>query len=148
MIRWDPALVWLAGGLALLVLEVLAPGAFMMWLGLAALGTGAVELLRPLPFAGEVVVFAVLAAVSIAIGLRLRRRPPPVLNTPKSGLVGRSARVLEFHGRHGRVRVGDSDWPARLAPGVRGVVANQRLRVAAVDGTVPVVGPEDARMGG
>ena len=35
------AVLWLLGGLALLVAEVLAPGVFMMWLGLAALGTGA-----------------------------------------------------------------------------------------------------------
>jgi hypothetical protein len=148
MISWDPALIWLAGGLVLLVLEVPAPGAFMMWLGLAGLGTGVVELLHPLPFAGEVVVFAALAALSIAIGLGLRHRVPRKLNTPESGLVGRSARVLEFHGRDGRVRVGDSDWPARLASDVASVATDQRLRVAAVDGTVLVVRPEDAPRGG
>jgi hypothetical protein len=147
MTGWDPALVWMIGGLVLLVLEVPAPGAFMMWLGLAALGTGVVERLHPLPFAAEVVVFAAFSAVSIAIGLKLRHRRPRKVNTPESGLVGRSARVLEFHGRDGRVRVGDSDWPARLAPGVAGVIADQRLRVAAVDGTVLVVGPEEAPAG-
>jgi membrane protein implicated in regulation of membrane protease activity len=144
MTSWDPPLLWLAGGLVLLVLEVPVPGAFMMWLGLAALGTGAVESLHPLPFAAEVVVFAVFAAVSIAVGLRLRQRRARALNTPESGLVGRSARVLEFHGRDGRVRVGDSDWPARLVPGVNGVAIDQKLRVTGVDGTVLLVGPDDA----
>ena len=35
-----PALMWLAGGLVLLVAEVVMPGVFLFWLGLAALGTG------------------------------------------------------------------------------------------------------------
>jgi membrane protein implicated in regulation of membrane protease activity len=85
--------------------------------------------------------------VSIAIGLRLRHRPPRRLNTPESGLVGRGARVLEFSGRDGRVRVGDSDWPARLADGVNGVVAGQPLRVAGVDGMVLLVRPEETPTG-
>jgi membrane protein implicated in regulation of membrane protease activity len=29
-------IIWIAGGLGLLILEMLLPGVFMMWLGLAA----------------------------------------------------------------------------------------------------------------
>ncbi len=137
----DPGLVWLVAGLLLVVAEVFVPGAFLVWLGLAAIGTGLVALPVPVAFGLQVVVFAVLAALSIAVGLRLRgRRPSPVLNTPGAGLVGRPARVLAFEGREGRVRVGDSDWPARLASDATMSAVDTQLVVVGVDGMTLVVG--------
>ncbi len=85
----------------------------MMWLGLAALGTGLATLSAEIGFELQVVTFGVLAAVSLVIALRLRRRPAR-LNTQQAGLVGRVATALVFQGREGRVRVGDSDWAARV----------------------------------
>ena len=126
------SVLWLGAGLVLMLLEIAAPGVFLMWLGLAALGTGLVA---------QVVVFAVFAAVSITIGLRVRApRRAAHLNTPDSGLVGREAVALEFHGRTGRVRVGDSDWNARLASGTETPAPQAMLRVVGVDGTTLVVG--------
>ena len=142
MIQAHPALAWLAGGVLLLVIEVLAPGVFMMWLGLAALGVGVVVWLAEPAFAWQVVLFAVLAAIAIGIGLRLRRAARRSgLNTAESGLVGRSVGVLSFAGREGRVRLGDSDWPARLAAGAPPPRPGETLRVVGVDGTTLVVGP-------
>ena len=144
MTELDPGLVWLATGIVLLVAEVAAPGAFLMWLGIAALGTGALELVVPLGFGQQVALFAVLAAASIALGLRLRgARRRPVLNTPNSGLVGRTAHAIAFEGADGRVRVGDSDWPARLVTGNSAPPADAALRVVGVDGTVLVVAPRE-----
>ncbi len=114
MIDW---IIWLVGGLALLILEIHAPGAFMMWLGLAACGTGLVILATGIGFELQVVTFGVLAAISLGVGLRLRHRPVR-LNTQQAGLAGRSATALVFQGREGRVRVGDSDWAARVPPGL------------------------------
>ncbi len=134
-------IIWLAAGLALLLLEVLAPGAFMMWLGLAACGTGLVALASGIGFELQVVTCAVLAAISLSIGLRLRHRPTR-LNTQQAGLAGRSATALSVRGREGRVRVGDSDWAARVPPGVPEPHEGARLRVEGVDGTVLIVRPE------
>jgi len=136
------AVIWMAAGLVLMLLEVAAPGVFLMWLGLAALGTGLVVQAAEPGFAVQVVVFAAFAAVTIALGLRLRRsRPAAHLNTPSSGLVGREAVALAFHGRTGRVRVGDSDWNARLASDAEAPPPQSVLRVVGVDGTTLVVGP-------
>ena len=135
------SVLWLGAGLVLMLLEIVAPGVFLMWLGLAALGTGLVALVVAPGFALQVVVFAVFAAVSITIGLRVRApRRAAHLNTPDSGLVGREAVALEFHGRTGRVRVGDSDWNARLASGTETPAPQAMLRVVGVDGTTLVVG--------
>jgi inner membrane protein len=138
MIDW---IVWLAVGLVLLVLEVLAPGVFMMWLGLAALGTGVATLSAGIGFELQVVTFGVLAAISLAAGLRMRRHPTR-LNTQQAGLAGRAATALTFHGREGRVRVGDSDWAARVPTDVPQPDPGARLRVEGVDGTVLIVRPE------
>lgn len=133
--------IWIVAGLALLMIEVHAPGAFMMWLGLAACGTGIIVLASGIGFEFQVVTFAVLAAISLGIGLRLRRSPPK-MKTEQAGLAGRSAIALGFHGREGRVRVGDSDWAARVPTDVPEPIPGTRLRVEAVDGTVLIVRPE------
>jgi hypothetical protein len=133
--------IWLLAGLALLIIEMLVPGAFMMWLGLAACGTGLIVLASGIRFEPQVVTFGVLAAISLGIGLRLRRHPVR-LNTQASGLAGRSAIALAFHGREGRVRLGDSDWAARVAADVAEPAAGARLRVEGVDGTVLIVRPD------
>lgn len=141
MMDLPPPVVWLIAGLVLMLLEMAAPGVFLMWLGLAALGTGLVVQVMTPGFAWQVVVFAGFAAVAITIGLRVRTpRTAALLNTPASGLVGREAVALEFHGRTGRVRVGDTDWSARLASGTEPPAPQAMLRVLAVDGTTLVVG--------
>ena len=113
-------------------------GAFLMWIGLAAVGTGLLVLTVPMDFAWQVVAFAILAAVSLAAGLRLRR-PPTRLNTQTAGLAGRTAIALSFTGHEGRVRLGDSDWAARTPHDAPTPEPGERLRVEGVDGTVLVV---------
>jgi inner membrane protein len=134
-------IIWLLGGLALLMLEIHTPGAFMMWLGLAACGTGLIVLASRVGFELQVVTFGVLAAISLGVGLRFRHHPVK-LNTQQAGLAGRSATALAFQGREGRVRLGDSDWAARVPADVAEPTAGARLRVEGVDGTVLIVRPE------
>ena len=113
-----PALIWLGAGLVLLVAEVLVPGAFLMWIGLAALGTGAAVLLGLDRVRPQVGCFAVLSAGSIAVGPAAAPAAGAAgQHCRNSGLVGRTAHALAFEGGEGRVRLGDSDWPARLAAG-------------------------------
>lgn len=138
------ALWWLAGGLVLLVAEVLAPGVFLFWLGLAALGTGVVVQLFDPPLAVKVVTFAALAAIAISAAMRLRRldsRAARSINTAESGLVGRPAQALGFTGRDGRVRLGDSDWQARLETDGPPPEPGSALEVVGVDGVVLIVRP-------
>ena len=136
-------IIWVVAGLVLLMLEIHAPGAFMMWLGLAACGTGLVVLLSGIGFELQVVTFAVLAAISLAIGLRFRHRRPPRMNTQQAGLAGRSATALIIPGSRRpcprrRQRLGGP----RADRCRRNPRAGSRLRVEGVDGTVLIVRPE------
>jgi membrane protein implicated in regulation of membrane protease activity len=137
----SPWMIWVLAGLVLLGLEIVTPGVFLMWIGLAAIGAGLVAFAADVEFAAQVVIFAVLTAVSIFVGLRFRR-PVQTLNTQTAGLAGRTATALVFTGREGRVRLGDSDWAARVPRDVPPPDPGARLRVEGVEGTVLIVRPE------
>jgi membrane protein implicated in regulation of membrane protease activity len=134
-------IIWVAVGLGLLILEMLLPGVFMMWLGIAACGAGLLTLTFNSGFEAQVVSFGILAAISLTVGLRLRR-PRQVVHTEREGLIGRPATALVFQGRDGRVRLGDTDWPARVPLDIAPPDPGTRLRVAQVDGTILIVRPD------
>jgi membrane protein implicated in regulation of membrane protease activity len=64
------------------------------------------------------------------------------LNTQTAGLVGRPATAIAFDGRTGRVRLGDSDWAARVPHDVAPPEVGAHLRVSDVDGTTLIVRPD------
>lgn len=140
----DPGLIWILLGLALLGAEMLVPGAYLMWIGLAALGTGILLLGADPGFGGAVATFLVLLAAGLFAAFQIRRRGGPAhrVNAPEAGLAGRHAVVLAAEGAALRVRVGDSDWSARLPRGVAAPEPGATVRVEAVDGTVLVVRPD------
>lgn len=139
----EPGLIWILAGLVLLAAELALPGVFLLWVGLASVGTGLAVLTLAPGFGTAVAVFIVLLAGGIWTALRLRRerRPAPRLNVPEAGLVGRHGTLLPFDGAQLRVRLGDSEWPARLPPGVRVPEGAVAVRIEGVDGVTLVVRP-------
>jgi membrane protein implicated in regulation of membrane protease activity len=111
---------WMVLGFVLLVMEVIAPGVFMLWIGIAALLVGVVSLL--IWDAGfwtwqiQVLVFLVLSLVSAFVGKKLvggRHVPTdqPLLNRRGAQMVGKMATLTEpiANGR-GRIKLGDTLW--------------------------------------
>ncbi|RAI60145.1 NfeD family protein [Roseicella frigidaeris] len=138
----EPGLIWILGGLLLLAAELALPGLFLLWAGIAAIGTGLVVLALLPPFEGVVATFLACLAGSIGCALWLRsRRPRQAVNDPAAGLVGRHGMLLPMEGPALRVRIGDSDWPARLPRDQKVPEAPQRVRVEAVDGVTLIVRP-------
>lgn len=140
----DPALIWILAGLVLLGAEIFIPGVFLLWVGLAAIGTGLVLFVAAPPFWLTVTIFILLLAGGIVLALRLRKaeHPRPRVNTPDAGLVGRFGVLVEPGAAGPRVRVGDSDWAARLPRDVADSPAGTRVRIEGVDGTTLVVRPD------
>ena len=71
-IEWLGAWTWFIAGVLLLILEVLAPGTFFLWFGVAAIVTGIVAMIHDFGWQTELILFAVLAIVFVVVG---RRRP-------------------------------------------------------------------------
>jgi membrane protein implicated in regulation of membrane protease activity len=134
--------LWVVLGLVLIGGEMLTPGIFLIWLGLAALLTGALVGLFGLGWQAAAIVFSVLAVACVAAGRLLTRRkgeePDAAtgLNDRGRALVGKVFRLeTTMTDGEGRVRVGDSSWritgPALLA--------GTEVRVVRVEGATLVV---------
>src|SRR5437764_11729424 len=85
---------WLILSAAFFVIELLAPGAFMMWLGLSALLVGLISVFTDWPWQYQLIAFAVFALASIPLWRRFAHRvesagDQPFLNRPADAFVGR-----------------------------------------------------------
>ena len=140
----EPGWLWMIGGILLLIAEVIAPGFFLVFIGVAALATGAFTLLFDMPLAFQLILFTIYALVAVMIGRKVYSNQAvdstdPLLNDRVARLVGKSVTVIEAVDEHsGRVRVGDSEWSARGGPGRPG----ERVRITGVDGNCLLVEPE------
>lgn len=131
--------IWWIAGLILLAAELVLPGVFLIWIGLAALATGILSL--ALWEAGywtwhvQLLIFAVLAVVATFLGRRYLSKDDagtdePHLNDRAASLVGRIATLQEpiINGR-GRIRLDDTSWPVNgpdLPAGTRVRVSTAR----------------------
>jgi membrane protein implicated in regulation of membrane protease activity len=110
---------WFVLGFVLLALEILVPGVFLLWIGIAALATGALSLLL---WDGsfwiwqvQVLTFLVLSLISAFAGKRVMgnggESDLPLLNRRADQLVGRTATLAEpIVNGWGRVRIDDTIW--------------------------------------
>jgi membrane protein implicated in regulation of membrane protease activity len=133
---------WVVLGLVLIGGEMLAPGAFLVWLGLAALVTGVVVGATGMAWQGAALVFAALCVVSVLAGRMLTRRkgdePDAAtgLNDRGRQLVGKVFRLeATMIGGEGRIRVGDSSWRITGPE----LLAGAEVRVVRVDGATLLV---------
>lgn len=134
---------WFIVGAVLLMAEIVAPGASLVWLGIAALITGAIAYGVALSWQAEVVIFAVLAIVAVLVGRRIAPAPGkgsdrPFLNRRAEGFVGRVF-VLEepIQAGVGRVRINDSVWRVEGPD----TPAGTSVKVVAADGATLRVEP-------
>jgi len=143
MSGFDPHWGWFALGLALGAAEIAAPGFFLIWLAAAALLTGVIVWTVPIGFPLQVVIFAVVALVTVLAARRWlsgqqASSADPLLNDRGGRLVGEMVMVTEaIVAGQGRVRQGDGEWLARGPD----MPVGARARIAAHDGTVLIVEP-------
>ena len=133
---------WVILGLVLIGGEVLAPGIFLLWLGLAALLTGAVVGLVDLGWQAAALVFAGFSLVAVFTGRLLTRRkgeePDAAtgLNDRGRQLIGRVFRLeATMTGGEGRIRIDDSSWRVTGPE----LLAGSEVRVVRVDGATLIV---------
>jgi len=132
--------VWVVAGLVLCAAEMVAPGVFLLWIGLAACGTGALTAAFDWGWHAQLAAFVVLMVALIALAAwRIRRRPPrDVVNAPTAGLIGATCHALGFEAGEGRVSLRDGTWPARVAD-ASSPASGEVMRVVGLDGTTLLV---------
>jgi hypothetical protein len=128
------SIVWLVGGLALCAAETLAPGAFLIWIGVAAVLVGGVEWLYPLALEPALLLFAALVVALVLIGRRvygsLDSGAPQLPLSRAHALIGKEFYLEEAIERgYGRIKVGDSVWRVAGPDLPKGA----KVRVAAVE---------------
>lgn len=108
---------WWVLGVVLIVLEVFAPTAFFLWMGISALVTGGLLWVMPdMSWTSQLFSFAVLSVVSIVLWRKYfkdvsERTDQPLLNKRALQYVGRTFTLDEaIVNGVGQVRVDDSTW--------------------------------------
>jgi len=136
---------WMVLGFALLALEIVMPGVFLLWIGIAALIVGAVSLL--IWDAGvwiwqvQVIAFLLLSLVSAYLGNRFmsgrgNQSDQPLLNRRGEQLIGRTATLTEpIREGRGRIQLGDTLWRVSGPD----LPIGARVRVTAVEDSELVV---------
>jgi len=128
---------WWIIAAVLLIAEMLAPGFFMIWLAAAAALTAIVHLIYPMDWTSEILVFAALAAVTIAATWRVvtggwkAKSDQPNLNQSHYAFVGKTFYLERaITDGHGKIKVDDRIWDVMGPDLPKGT----EVRVTAVEG--------------
>ena len=138
---------WWIIGFVLIAIEVVAPGAFFLWFGLAAFLVGALHFVFGLDSAifvwqAQAILFAILAIAFAFLGRKIAAKQSaehtdqPHLNERGANLVGTTAVLSEaINGGYGRAKVGDSTWRVKGADLAKG----KRVKVVGVESGTLIV---------
>jgi membrane protein implicated in regulation of membrane protease activity len=127
---------WFILAAVLLLLEVLAPGTFMLWLGLSAILVGAISLAVIWSWQAQVIAFAVFAVASIPAWRYFARKVEkpvdrPFLNRRVEGYIGREFTLEKpIVGGVGTIHIDDTVWRVKGPD----CPAGSRVRIARAEG--------------
>lgn len=130
---------WWAFGALLLIVELLVPGMFFLWMAEAAVVTGFLLLIFPkLGWEYQLLAFSLLSVISIVVFRKFLTRHPietdqPLLNRRAVQYVGRVFTLdRAIVNGQGKIRVDDSTWKIHGDD----CAAGTRVKVVAAKGVV------------
>ncbi len=133
---------WLILAVVMIILEMLIPGAYFLWMGVSAIFVGAFMYVFPeMVFLVQILIFAVLSVISVMMYKSYRKKNPivtdePALNRRGEKYIGQSFTLKEpIVNGEGKITVDDSTWKIR---GVD-IDAGETVRVIAVEGATLIV---------
>ena len=129
---------WLILAVAMIILEILMPGAYFLWMGISAAVVGAVMFVFPeTTFLVQVLIFAILSVITVMIYRSYRRNNPlvtdePALNRRGEKYIDQNFTLTEpIVNGEGKIKVDDSTWKVVGMDMPAGMI----VRVVAVEGT-------------
>ena len=138
---------WWILGAVLIGIEILAPGTFFLWFGLAAFAVGIITMIFGLESAVwvwqvQIIVFVVLALIFAFVGRSWMNKrgwnqsDQPELNDRGAQLIGRHAILTQpISEGMGRAQIGDTTWRVtgpELPAGAKVVVVSSKAGTLAV----------------
>jgi membrane protein implicated in regulation of membrane protease activity len=130
---------WWAFSALLLIVELLAPGMFFLWMAEAAALVGILLLFVPaLAFEYQVIAFSVMSILSIAAFRKFLKKHPietdqPLLNLRTAQYIGRLFTLEQpIVNGQGKIRVDDTTWKIRGED----CPAGTKVRVVDAEGVV------------
>ncbi len=135
---------WLSAGLILMVLEIVTPGIFFLWIGIGAFITGIIAMVfqgsDPAIFGG---IFAILSFISVLAGKKVMENPK---NEKDNGLNNRTANYIgqvyqakeDFVNGRGQILIADSLWQASCN---EKVLEKDSVKVIGASGVILEVSP-------
>lgn len=130
---------WLALSALLLILELLVPGMYFIWMAMAALFTGGVLWLFPmLNWEIQVIVFSIFSVMSIFLFERVVLRKPivsdrPLLNRRADQYIGRTYTLEQpIVNGMGKIHIDNSVWRVHGEDFTAGI----RVRINGVEGVI------------
>jgi membrane protein implicated in regulation of membrane protease activity len=127
---------WFVLAAVFLVLELLLPGVFMLWLGLAAILVGLISLATDWMWQAQLIAFAILAIACVPAWRYFARGfegpgDRPFLNRRAEGYVGRIFTLEKpIIGGVGTIRIEDTVWRVNGPD----LPAGSRVKIARADG--------------
>lgn len=129
---------WMVIGVVLLALELVIPGGYLLWLGVAGIITGLAAMVQPIDWPFQFLIFGGLSLILIVAWMRYfkgrgEQTDSPFLNRRAEAFVGHEAVLDEpIRDGFGRLSLGDTIW--RIAG--PDLPAGKRVRVVAAEGAV------------
>jgi len=135
---------WLILALLLIILEIVVPGAFFLWMGVSAGVIGLILWISPdISWESQLLLFSVISVVSIALWrIRLNKHPTEsednTLNARTTQYIGRVFTLVEpIEDGYGKIHVDDSYWQVS-GPDCE---KDKKVKVISVDGMILKVEP-------
>lgn len=133
---------WWVASIALVVLEILVPGTFFLWMGISAAVVGVILWVIPsMEWEWQFFLFAILSVVSIALWWMRQRAHPTVTEDPNVNqrtkrYVGRTFTLAEpIVDGVGKIYVDDSQWRV-YGPECE---AGKKVKVVSAEGATLIV---------
>jgi len=130
---------WWVIGIILIILELFLPGAFFLWMGIAAGVVGIILLIAPdMGWQYQFIIFAIVSVVSIVVWrIYLNKHPTqtdkPTLNMRGQQYVGRAFTLTEpIVNGIGKLKVDDTMWKIEG----KDCASGTKVRVYQADGAV------------
>lgn len=113
----DPMMAWLIIGAVLMLLELIVPGVYLFWFGVAALAVGGLLSFIPLGFIMQILLFAIFSVIAVIIGVKVYKGKDQDITSQHLNQVRGKEYVgqtytltMDITNNNGQLPIGDSVW--------------------------------------